>query len=49
MKNNSKNSKIEDDVMNNVDENFGNLNNYNTLIHDNIDNNTNSNIRKDAS
>ena len=32
--------------MNNVDENFGNLNNYNTIIHDNIDNNTNSNISK---
>jgi hypothetical protein len=42
----SSDSKIENDVMNNADENFGNLNNYNTLIHDNIDNNTNSNISK---
>jgi hypothetical protein len=36
----SSDSKIENDVMNNADENFGNLNNYNTLIHDNMDNNT---------
>ena len=32
--------------MNNADENFGNLNNYYTIIYDNTDNNTKSNISK---